>query len=86
MGLGMHSDSDTPRCSIVLILDVLGSGLRTRLGDTFWGPLPLRIAALADALVGPTGNPGGSPGDIIAGEAPDLGATLLFWQLSAAGR
>jgi hypothetical protein len=73
--LGMYSDSVRPRSHLIHILEALGSGIRTRLGDTFWGPLPPRIAALADSLAGPIDSPGGSHRD---GEAPDFGATLLF--------
>jgi hypothetical protein len=77
MALGMHSELDVPRSQLGLILEALGSGFRMRLGDTFSGPFPPLIAALADALAGPTDNPAGSQGDFISGEPPDFGATLL---------
>jgi hypothetical protein len=76
MVLGMYSDSGTPRTHRILILEALGSGIRTRLGDTFRGSLPMHIAVLAEALARPTDKPGGSRRDVV--EIPDLGATLLF--------
>ena len=74
----MYSHSGIPLSHLILILDELGSGIRMRLGDTFWGPSPPRIVALAESLAGPSDSPGGSHRGFIAGEAQDFGATLLF--------
>jgi hypothetical protein len=77
MAVRMYSDSSTPRSHLILTLEALGSGIRTRLGDTFWGPLPVKLGLLADELAGPAED-ARKGRDFTPSEAPDMGATLLF--------